>query len=132
MAIEINSIADLRASIKTLEQQKEAQKDDLVKQFHAVAESLKPANILKRSFSKVIHAQGMSEKLLNAGLSIGMGLLSKKLFLGNTPGIARKLIGTVMELGVAGMVSKKSASLKRGALNLLSKLFKPRGKKVIA
>ncbi len=129
MGTEINNLADLRASIKVLEQQKGQQKDDLVMQFNAIADSLKPANIIKRSFSKVIHAPGMTENLLNTGLSIGMGLLSKKLFLGKSPGIARKLIGTAMELGVARLVSKKSASLKKDAINLLSKVFKPGIKK---
>jgi hypothetical protein len=34
------------------------------------------------------------------------------------------LLGTAVEFGVAGLVSKNSDSIKSGGLNLLSKIFK--------
>lgn len=122
--MEINNSSELKAAIKKLELQKEMQKDLLVEHFHTTYESLKPVNILKNSLSKVIHSPAAVDNIINTSVSLGVGLLSKKLLLGKSSGIVKKLLGTAMEFGVAGMISKQSNSLKLGALNLLSKVFK--------
>lgn len=122
--MEINNSSELQAAIKKLELQKETQKDLLVEHFHATYESLKPMNILKNSLSKVIHSPVAVDNIINTSVSLGVGLISKKLLLGKSSGIVKKLLGTAMEFGVAGMISKQSNSLKLGGLNLLSKVFK--------
>ena len=122
--MEINNSSELQAAIKKPELQKELQKDLLVKHFNATYQSLKPFNILKNSLSKVIHSPVAVDNIINTSLSLGVGLISKKLLLGKSSGILKKLLGTAMEFGIAGMISKQSNSLKLGGLNLLSKLFK--------
>lgn len=122
--MEINNSLELKASIKKLELKKETQKDLLVEHFHATYQSLKPTNILKNSLRKVIHSPVAVDNIINTSISLTVGLLSKKLLLGKSSGILKKLLGAAMEFGVAGMISKQSNSLKLGGLNLLSKVFK--------
>lgn len=122
--MEINNTSDLHAAIKKLEQQKEMQKDMLIEQFHTACESLKPVNILKNSLNRVVHSPGVVENIVNATVGLGAGLLSKKILIGKSTGIVKKLLGLVLEFGVAGLVSKNSDSIKSGGINLLSKIFK--------
>jgi hypothetical protein len=124
MVMEINNTSELHAAIKKLEQQNAIKKDKLVEDFHFAYESLKPINILKNSLNKVVHSPGVVENIINATLGLGAGVLSKKLLIGKSAGILKKLLGTAVEFGVAGLVSKNSDSIKSGGLNLLSKIFK--------
>ena len=124
MFMKINNSSDLHTSIAKLEQQKEFQKDLLTQQFHATCDSLKPINILKNSLNKVVHSPGTVENIINTTVSLGVGLLSKKLLIGKSSSIIKKILGTAMEFGVAGLISKQSNSIKLGGLNLLSKIFK--------
>lgn len=122
--MEINTSADLKAAIKRLEQQSELQKEIVVEQFHETYESLKPMNLLKSSLNKVVRAPGVVENIINATLGLGAGVFSKKLLIGKSTGILKKLLGAAVEFGVAGLISKNSGSLKSGGINLLSKIFK--------
>lgn len=124
MAMEINNTTELRASIKRLEQETEEQKEKLVTQFHATYNSMKPVNILKNSLNRVVHSPDLVDKIVTTGMGVGLSLLTKKIVIGKSAGVARKLLGAAMELGVANMVSKKAAPVKLGALNLLSKIFR--------
>jgi len=129
--MEINNTSDLHAAIKKLEQEKEMQKDMLIEQFHITYESLKPVNILKNSLNKVVHSPGAVENIINATVGLGAGLLSKKILIGKSTGIVKKLLGIVLEFGVAGLVSKNSDSIKLGGINLLSKIFKSKSSRQI-
>ena len=122
--MEINTSADLKVAIKRLEQQSELQKEIVVEQFHKTYESLKPINLLKSSLNKVVRAPGVVENIINATLGLGAGVFSKKLLIGKSTGILKKLLGAAVEFGVAGLISKNSGSLKSGGINLLSKIFK--------
>lgn len=124
MVMKINNLADLHTAIQKLEQQKESEKDLLIQQFHITTESLKPINILKNSLNKVIHSPSTVENIINTTVSLGVGLLSKKLLIGKSSSLVKKILGTAMEFGVAGLISKQSSSIKLGGLNLLSKIFK--------
>lgn len=124
MVMKINNLADLHTAIQKLEQQKEREKDLLIQQFHITTESLKPINILKNSLNKVIHSPSTVENIIDTTVSLGVGLLSKKLLIGKSSSLVKKILGTAMEFGVAGLISKQSSSIKLGGLNLLSKIFK--------
>lgn len=122
--MEITNSSELKAAIKLLEQQKSEQKERLVQQFHITYESLKPINILKNSLNKIIKSPAVSDNIIDTSLSLGAGLLSKKILIGKSAGIVKKLVGLALEFGVAGLVSKNSDAIKSGGLNLLGKIFK--------
>ncbi|MDB5275512.1 MAG: hypothetical protein JWR61_467 [Ferruginibacter sp.] len=130
MAMEINNVKELRTSIRQLEEQTEEQKEKLVKQFHDTYNSMKPINILKNSLNKVVHSPDVVEKIVNTGMGVGLSLLTNRLVIGKSAGVARKLFGTAMELGLANIVARKAAPVKLGALNILSKIFRKKSKTV--
>ena len=129
--MEINNAADLEAAIKRLQNKGNLQKDMVIDQFKEATDSLKPINLLKSSLNKVVHAPGLVEKIIDATVGLGAGVLSKKLLIGKSTGIAKKLLGTALEFGVAGLISKNSAGIKATGMELFSKVFSKK-KKVLA
>jgi hypothetical protein len=122
--MQINNSSQLKAAINLLEQQKITQKQELTRQYHIAYESLKPVNILKASLNKVLNSHEVTDNIIDTSISVGAGLLSKKLLVGKSAGIAKKLFGLALELGVAGLVAKNTKLIKTGSLNLLSRIFK--------
>jgi radical SAM superfamily enzyme len=122
--MKINKSAELHAAIKELEVQEEMQKEIMVEKFHAIYESFKPINLLKSSLSKIIKSPDVVDGIINTTVGLGTGLLSKNLLIGKSAGIVKKLLGTAVELGVVGLVSKNIDSIKLNGLNFLSKIFK--------
>ena len=97
--MEINNSAELKEAIKLLEKQKSIQKERLTEQFHIAYQSLKPINILKNSLNKVVNSPGVSDNIIDTSISLGAGLLSKKLLIGKSAGIVKKILGLALEFG---------------------------------
>lgn len=129
--MEIKNSADLKAAIVELEAKKTRQKQELTDNFHGVVESLKPINLIKTTFNKVKESPGLTGNVLKATLGLGVGLLSKKLLIGKSPGIFKKIIGSAVEMGVAGLVAKNSDSLRSRGIRLLKTVFRPKNKVTI-
>jgi hypothetical protein len=119
MQLPINNTTDLRAAIQLLEQRKIAQRELMINKFRETYESFKPVNIIKNEFSKLTGTTDAKSNVLNAAVGIGVGLLSKKLFVGASHNIFKKLFGTAIEMGVAKFVTGNVEKIKNIGLNFL-------------
>lgn len=126
--MEIKNASDLEAAIIRLKHKKDLQTDQVKNQFNEAVDSLKPINLLKSSLNKVVHSPGLVEKIINATVGLGAGVLSKKLLIGKSTGIVKKILGTALEFGVAGLISKNSSAIKTGGAGFLSKIFSSKKK----
>lgn len=116
----ITSIAELRESILLLEM-KQANEGRLLKeQFKTTYESLKPANLIHNSLRKFTTSPDFKGNLLNATLSLVAGYLSKKAVIGATHNPLKQLLGTLLQMGVTGIVSKNADGIKSTAMDLIS------------
>lgn len=121
--MDIKNSEDLKAAILELEDRKEREKQRLTQNFHELTESLKPINLIKSTYHRVKETPGITGTVLKAGVGLGVGLLSKRLLLGNSPGFLRKIIGSAIQMGVTGMVAKRSDIIKSTGGQFLKKLF---------
>ncbi len=121
--MEINNSLQLKSAIKQLEYQEKEGRDKLIDNFHVAYESIKPVNLLKSTLGNLVESPAAVESIVSTAAGLGTGLLSKSL-IGKSTGIVKKLIITAVELGLVNVVSKNSESIKLGALNILSKIFK--------
>lgn len=121
--MEINNSIDLKAAIQHLEAKHLMQKQHLTDQFNDTVESLKPMNLLKSSFNKIVRSPGLVEKIIDATVGLGAGFLSKKLLIGKSTSILKKLLGNAVEFGVAGLITKNSSAIKNTGLGMFSKIF---------
>ena len=128
--MEIKNSEDLKAAILELEDKQRRQKLQLTEELHTFTESLKPINLLKSTYHKVKETPGIAGTVLKATMGVGVGLLSKKILLGNSPGFLRKIIGSAIQMGVAGLVAKKSDTIKYGGNQLFKNIFRAKSKRV--
>ena len=117
--MEINNSDDLKVAILLLENKKQAHKEILVEHFHETYEHFKPINIIKNTFKEIdFSPAAVGDTLVNAGISAGAGILSKKLFVGRSSNIFKRALGLAVELGVANLVAKNSDGIKETSLKL--------------
>lgn len=120
----ITSITELKEAIRLLEIKQADEKALLKKEFMATYESMRPVNLIKDKFNDVITSPNLKENILNAALSLAAGYLSKKAIIGATHNPLRQLFGTLLQVGVTGLVSKNTDGIKSTAMNLLGSVFK--------
>lgn len=128
--MEIKNSADLRAAILELEDRKQREKQQLVENFHVFTESLSPVNLIKSTFNKVKETPGISGNILKAALGLGVGILSKRLLIGKSGGLVKRMLGSALEMGVMGVVAKNTDTLQYKAVRLFKNLFGSKSKVV--
>ena len=119
----ITTKGDLKKAILELETKEMEQKKKLLIQFQETRESLKPVNVIKNTFHEITSGPGLGNKVFNATLGIGAGLLTKKIM--GVPGriIFNRVIAPLLELGVAGMIAKNGQQIKAEAVSLVKKFL---------
>ena len=122
--MEINNVVQLREAIAILQAEKELNKKILLDQFHDTYDSLKPVNLIKSAFHKVTQLPDIANKVIATSAGLGAGVLSKKILVGNPTNIFKRIFGLVLELVVAGAVTKNADGIKRQGSELIKKLIK--------
>jgi len=103
---EINSVMELKYAIRILEA-KQAEKAALLKeQFFITYESLKPVNLIKNSLKEIFTSPNLIDNFLGTSVGLASGFLSKKLVVGASSNIFRKLLGSLLDYGVTNVVSQ--------------------------
>jgi hypothetical protein len=115
----IKNSSDLKAAITELEEKKIIQEEALLNELDAAYESLKPLNVLKKAASSPV----VRNNLLKGAIGLGAGILSKNLIIGSSAGFLKKVVGNVLEFGIAALVAKNSGKIKEKGTSLLKKLF---------
>ena len=123
MNLNIHDADSLKAAIAELKEKERREKQELVTNFHALTESLKPVNLIKSTFHEVTGKTGIGGTLFNTALSLGTGALSKKLLIGSSNTIIKKIAGYAVRAGVTGVVANNASKIKYAGLNLISKIL---------
>ncbi|MBP9097660.1 MAG: hypothetical protein KBF74_02500 [Ferruginibacter sp.] len=121
--MKINGKAALQEKILELENLKVVQEEELKLQFHAVKESMKPSNLLKSGLSSLTSGPGLGGGLLKTAAGLGIGVLSKKIFLGSSPSFIKKVVGSVFEIAAANTTISHADKIKAYGISLYNNLF---------
>jgi hypothetical protein len=120
----ITNVKELEAAIAELENKRLVLKEELHDQFHETYEHFKPINLIKNAIKDFeLTPTSLGGTLASAALSAGAGILSKKLFVGKSSNLFKKLLGLAVELGVANLVAKKSDGIKETGFNFFKKFL---------
>ncbi len=106
----IANAIDLTTAIKRLERRRMIMEEDLKDEFHIMLESLKPANILRNTIHEVQASTELKHNILKVALGLGAGYFSRKLVIGKSAGIVKKVLGTALQYGITNFVAKKNHS----------------------
>lgn len=102
----ISNTYELREAIKLLEVEKAFKGEVLKEQFHAAYESFRPVNLLKNTLKDIASSPNLINNVLGAAIGLGTGYLSKKIVVGGSGNILRKLLGTIIQAGVTSAVTQ--------------------------
>ena len=108
----ITSIAGLKNAIQLLEIEQGIKGQLLKEQFYLTYESLKPINILKKTLKEISSSPYLIDNISGTAMGLASGFLSKKIFVGTSGNIFRKLIGSLLQFGITNVVAKNSDIIK--------------------
>ena len=110
----INSDKTLAEAIRNLEQQQILELEILKKHTEYTLHELNPVNIVKEkihdgisNIGDTIKTAGFKTSLLKTGIGRATGFLTKKLIVGSSGGIIKRLLGTAVQAAVSGFVIDK-------------------------
>ncbi|MCE5174993.1 MAG: hypothetical protein LLF74_06340 [Bacteroidales bacterium] len=113
-----SAVDSLRESIRLLEI-KQAEEEKILKEhLRLTYESLKPVNLLKSTIRDISSSVEIRSGMLETVISILSGYFTQKLIVRPGSNILTRILGTIMQFGVAGFIAKNAESI-RAYLNRL-------------
>jgi len=109
----ITSAAELKNAIHLVEAKQALKQQELKEEFHYV---------LKSTLKDVASSPYLIENIIETGVGMATGYLSKKLVVGTSTGIVRNVLGSLLQFGITNAVSKRPGAI-RSISNLLSQYF---------
>lgn len=120
----ITPVAELKISIQSLEVELAEKGLQLKEQFFQTYESLKPINLLNSTLKEISSSPLLIDNILGTVMGLASGYLSKRLFLGSSGNILRKLIGSVLQFGVTNLVAQHPDAFKSLGRFIFQRIFR--------
>lgn len=109
---EITSIAGLKNAIQVLEVEQSIKEQQLKEQLFLTYESLRPINLIRNTLKEIFSTTSLSENLSGTAMGMTSGFLLKKIFIGRSGNIFRKLFGSILQFGIAKIIAQNSELIK--------------------
>jgi hypothetical protein len=124
----ITSRKELRNAIQLQEEGHAIKKQLFKEQVYITFESLKPLNLLNSTLKDLYSSPYLNENILGSVVGIASGYFSKKIVVGASANILRKLFGTILQLGITYFVSQQYDVIKSFGQYIVKQIFR-KGKK---
>jgi hypothetical protein len=124
----ISSVAELKYAIQQLEAEQAIKEGLFKEQVYITYESFRPVNVIRRFFRDIFSSKGLGEDLTGTTFGMATGFLIKKLFIGSSGNVFKKLIGSVLQYGLSNFVSRNSEMIKSVGHMIISNLFPKKSK----
>ena len=108
----ITTSAGLKEAIQLLEVEQEIRGQQLKEQLYIAYESLKPLNLLKHTLKELTSSPYMIDNISGGAMGLVSGFLSKKIFVGASGNLIRKLFGSILQFGITNVVAQNSDSIR--------------------
>ena len=119
----INSAAELKDAIQLLEAEQSIKGQLLREQLFLTYEGLKPVNLLKNALKEISSTPYLIDNISGTAMGLLGGFLSKKIFVGTSGNLIRKLFGSVLQIGVTNLVTQNSEIIKSVGQALIQHFF---------
>jgi hypothetical protein len=125
----ITSATGLKDAILLLEADQVMQGQLLKEQFSSIYESFKPVNLIKNSLKDLASSPYLIDNILATAIGLATGFLSKKIFVGSSGNLFRKLLGSFLQAGVTNTVSQHPDTIKSFGQLIFQYFLRKRGMK---
>lgn len=105
-------MSELREEIRLLENKRETQLELIKEDFSMVVESLRPSNIIKSSVSNIVSSPRAFRNILMAVGGIAVAYITRKKLVRTNQNPVRKILITIIQAGVASLLSVKAQDIK--------------------
>ena len=119
----INSTAELKNAILLLEEKQAVQGRLLKEQYRTACEGLRPGNIAKNLFSRFSSSTDFKIGITSAAVSLAAFHFAKRAIVHSTPHPFRKLLGSLIQLGISNIVTRHPDIIKSVGHVLLQRFF---------
>lgn len=120
----ITTSAGLKNAIQRMEYRQVENGQRLEEDFFVVIESLKPANLLRNAMGNIVTTPNLVDNILGGALGLVSGYLTKKLAIGGSGNIIKKLLGTILQFGVTSVVAQHPRAITAIGQFLLKKIIR--------
>ena len=103
---------ELKEAIQILEAEQNAKGLILKEQLYTTYETLKPINILKKTLQDVSASPYLIDNILGSAVGMTSGFLTKRIFVGTSGSLLRKLLGSILQFGVTNAVAQHTDMIK--------------------
>lgn len=103
---------ELKEAIQILEAEQTAKGLILKEQLYITYETLKPINIIKKTLQDVSASPYLIDNILGSAVGMTSGFLSKRIFVGTSGSLLRKLLGSILQFGVTNAVAQHTDTIK--------------------
>ena len=113
----ISATDSLQLKIKQLEQLQKEQLADLKNSAVSLVGSFSPSQILRSTLQDITSSPDLKTAAINTAIGIGAGYLGKKLYVGNSKNIFKKVTGSAFQFLIANFVRNKIPEIKENNLH---------------
>jgi hypothetical protein len=119
----ITSTDRLKNAIQLLEVEQAEKLQRLKEQSRLTVEILRPANLIKSAVKDIVSSPHLLDNVLDTGVGLVTGVLTKRIFIGSSVNIVRKLVGSVLQLGVTSVATQNSDFIRSFGRFAFHKIF---------
>lgn len=119
----ITTLAGLKNAIEILEAEQDNKGQRLKEQIYLAYESLKPVNLIRNAIKEIFSPKILPENLSGSAMGMAGGLLFKKILVGKSGNMFRKLFGSVVQYGISNFVAQNAVFIKSAGHAVFDYLF---------
>ncbi|MEI6754848.1 MAG: hypothetical protein WCK78_17000 [Paludibacter sp.] len=119
----ISCAAELKLAISEKQFELNVQGQLLKEEFFIVYESLKPISLIKNTLAEITSSPYLIENMLGGVMGLVSGYVSKKIAVGTSHNLFRKIMGSLVQFGVTNLVAQHSDVLKNYGQLIIAKIF---------
>lgn len=107
---------DLEARIQELEKVQANQMAELKQSAVSIVESFSPSNMLKGALKDIGSSPGLRTAAIDTAIGIGTGFLGRKLYVGGSGNILKKIAGSAVQFLITNLVRRKMPEIRKTLL----------------
>ncbi len=119
----VTDLKSLKMRIEFLEKNRVYQKEAIINEAHAFADSLKPANLFRKLLRSVQESSEMKSDILHGLVGLGTGFLTNKMLLSSFNGPFKKILATVVQAGITNVAVKYPDEIKAKGISFLTRML---------
>jgi hypothetical protein len=108
----ITSTTELKNAIQLLEIEQRVKGEELKEQFTVTYKSINPLSLIKETLKGDETSPGIIENIIVGGVGLATGYLTRKVFVGPSANIIRKLLGSALQFGATSLITQNAQTIK--------------------